>query len=195
MAYRSMNTTRQRLSLFLVSLIAAAALPSCTEGNLSRLHNTRAGAIGIGPSGDLPAGHPHFKPESPEELRVHLAVQRGVERALGDSRAFNYIPFAKMKQVPPHLNPFNEHAEVKKFAAANRLDAVVRVWATPDCKRQSVSVGFLAHVRSGKVIASDLATAVGPVPPLKNPTARASLSAWEKTAYEATKKALAKVRG
>jgi hypothetical protein len=192
-----MNTLLQRLPLFLAILLTAAALSSCAEGNLSRLHNARTGAIGIGPTGELPSGHAlsHSKPHSPEELRVHQAVQRGVERALDDSRAFNYVPFAKMKQVPPHLNPFNERAEVKKFADANRLGAVVRVWVTPDCKRQSVSVGFLAHVRSGKVVASDLATAPGPVPPLKNPTARASLSAWEKTAYEATKKALAKVRG
>lgn len=192
-----MNTLLQRLPLFLASLLVAAALSSCAEGNLSRLHNARTGAIGIGPTGELPSGHAlsHSKPHSPEELRVHLAVQRGVERALDDSRAFHYVPFAQMKEVPSHLNPFIEHAEVKKFAAANRLDAVVRVWATPNCKHQSVNVGFLAHVRSGKVIASDLATAHGPVPPLKNPTARASLSNWEKTAYEATKKALAKVRG
>ncbi|MBN8418909.1 MAG: hypothetical protein J0L73_08345 [Verrucomicrobia bacterium] len=192
-----MKTLRQRLPLFLVSVLAAAALSSCTEGNLSRLHNARTGAIGIGPMGEFPSGHAmsRSKPESLEELRVHQAVQRGVERALDDSRAFNYVPFAQMKQVPSHLNPFNERAEVKKFAAANRLNAVVRVWVTPDRMRQSVSVGFLAHVRSGKVVASDLATAHGPVPPLKNPTARASLPVWEKTAYEATKKALAKVRG
>ena len=192
-----MNTLHQRLPLILAGLLTAAALSSCTEGNLSRLHNARTGAIGIGPTGEFPSGHAlsHSKPESPEEQRVHQAVQRGVERALDDSRAFHYVPFAQMKQVPSHLNPFIERAEVKKFAAANRLDAVVRVWTTPDCKRQSVTVGFLAHVRSGKVVASDLATAHSPVPPLKNPTARAALPTWEKTAYEATKKALAKVRG
>jgi hypothetical protein len=190
-----MNTLHQRLALFLAGLLTAAALSSCAEGNLSRLHNARTGAIGIGPSGEFPSGHAlsHSKPDSPEEQQVHLAVQRGVERALDDSRAFHYVPFAQMKEVPSHLNPFIERAEVKKFAAANRLDAVVRVWFTPDCKRQSVTIGFLAHVRSGKVVASDLATAHGAVPSLKNPTA--SLSAWEKTAYEATKKALAKVRG
>ena len=192
-----MNTLLQRLPLFLASLLDGAALSSCTEGNLSRLHNARTGAIGIGPTGEFPSGHAlsHSKPESPEDLRVHASVQRGVERALDDSRAFHYVPFAHMKQVPSHLNPFIERSEVKKFAAANRLDAVVRVWVTPDCRRQSVNVGFLAHLRSGKVVASDLATAHGPVPPLKNPTARASLPTWEKTAYEATKKALAKVRG
>ena len=58
-----------------------------------------------------------------------------------------------------------------------------------------MSVGFLTHARSGKAIASSLAMAPGPVPPLKNSTVRASLPAWEKTAYEATKKALAKVGG
>ncbi len=192
-----MHTLLQRLPLFLASLLTAAALSSCAEGNLSRLHNARTGAIGIGPTGEFPHGHAlsHSKPGSPEELRVHAAVQRGVERALDDSRAFNYVPFAKMEQVPSHLNPFIERAEVKKFAAANRLGAVVRVWVTPNLHHQSVSVGFLAHVSSGKVVASDLATAHGPVPPLKNPTARASLPTWEKIAYEATKKALAKVRG
>ena len=192
-----MITLRQRLALFLAGLLAASALSSCAEGNLSRLHNARTGAIGIGPTGEFPSGHAlsHSKPESPEELQVHRAVQRGVERALDDSRAFHYVPFAQMKQVPSHLNPFIERAEVKKFAATNRLDAVVRVWVTPDRKRQSVTIGFLAHVRSGKVVASDLATAHGAVPPLKNSTASASLSAWEKTAYEATQKALAKVRG
>ncbi|WP_395738953.1 hypothetical protein [Prosthecobacter sp.] len=188
-----MKTFRQNLLL----LLAAAALSSCTEGNLSRLHNVRTGAIGIGPSGEFPHGHAqsNARPGSAEELRVHAAVQRGVERALDDSRAFNYAPFSSMKQVPSHLNPFNERSEVKKFAAANRLGAVVRVWVTPNFHRQSVSVGFLAHVRSGKAVASDLATAPGPVPLLKDPTARASLPTWEKTAYEATKKALAKVRG
>lgn len=192
-----MSSIRQRVTRFLVGLITAAALSSCTEGNLGRLHNVRAGAIGIGPTG----GHPgecrlsHFKPESPEELRVNLAVRRGVERALDDSRAFSYVPFVKMKQVPQHLNPFNESAEVKKFAAVNNLSAVIRVWVTPDLKEQSVSVGFLTHARSSKAIATGLASAPGPVPPLKNPTARAALSTWEKTAYEATKKALAKVRG
>jgi hypothetical protein len=192
-----MHSTHQRLALCLVGLFAAAVLSSCTEGSLSRLRNVRTGAIGIGPTGDLPSDRPltHVKSESPEELRVHQAVRRGVERALDDSRAFNYVPFAQMKEVPQHLNPFNERTEVKKFAAANHLTAVVRVWVTPSFKRQSVSVGLLAHMRSGKTIASDLAQAPGPVPPLKNPTARASLSSWEKTAYEATKKALAKVRG
>ncbi len=175
----------------------ASCLPSCTEGSLSRLRNVRTGAIGIGTNGELPSDHPlrHFKPESPEELRVHQAVQRGVERALDDSRAFNYVPFAKMQQVPQHLNPFNERSEVKKFAAANHLAAVVRVWVTPSLKHQSVSVGFLAHMRNGKTVASDLSQAPGPVPPMKNPTSRASLPTWEKTAYAATKKALAKVRG
>lgn len=192
-----MHSNFQRLTLFLVGLLAAAALSSCTEGSLSRLRNVRTSAIGIGPTGDLPSDRPltHFKAESPEELRVHQAVRRGVERALDDSRAFNYVPFAQMKEVPQHLNPFNERTEVKKFAATNHLTAVVRVWVTPDFRRQSVSVGFLAHMRSGKPVASDLAQAPGPVPPLKNSTARASLPTWEKTAYEATKKALAKVRG
>ncbi len=192
-----MHTTRQHLTLLLAGLLAAATLSSCTGGSLSRLRNVRTGAIGIGPTGDQPDDRPltHFKPSSPEELRVHQAVRRGVERALDDSRAFNYVPFAQMKQVPENLNPFNEGAEVKKFAAANRLTAVVRVWVTPNIKKQSVSVGLLAHLRSGKTVASELAQAPGPVPPLKNPTARSSLSAWEKTAYAATKKALAKVRG
>ncbi len=192
-----MKTTRQHLTLFLVGLLAASALSSCTGGSLSHLRNVRTGAIGIGPAGELPSDRTltHFKSESPEELRVHQAVRRGVERALDDSRAFNYVPFAQMKQVPPHLNPFNERTEVKKFAAANHLAAVVRVWVTPDFKQQSVTVGLLAHMRSGKTVASDLANAPGPVPPLKNPTARASLPTWEKTAYAATKKALAKVRG
>ncbi len=192
-----MSSTRQRLTLFLASLLTVAALSSCTEGNLGRLHNVRTGAIGIGPTGSHPGDRslPHFKPESPEELRVNLAVRRGVERALDDSRAFSYTPFAQMKQVPLRLNIANQRSEVKKFAAVNHLNAVVRVWVTPDLKQQSVSVGFLTHVRSGKAIATGLANAPGPVPPLKNPTARASLPAWEKTAYEATKKALAKVRG
>lgn len=178
-------------------LLVAAALSSCTEGSLSRLRNVRTGAIGIGPTGDRPTDRTliQFKPESPAEMRVHQAVRRGVERALDDSRAFNYIPFAQMKQVPDHLNPFNERSEVKKFAATNHLEAVVRVWVTPSFKHQSVSVGLLVHKRSGKTVASDLAHVPGPVPPLKNPTARSSLSTWEKTAYEATKKALAKVKG
>ncbi|WP_395747142.1 hypothetical protein [Prosthecobacter sp.] len=192
-----MNTTHPRLTLFLAGLLAVVTLSSCTEGSLSRLRNVRTGAIGIGPTGSLPSDHPslRLKPESPEELRVHQAVRRGVERALDDSRAFHYIPFSQMKEVPQHLNPFNERAEVKKFASTNRLEAVVRVWVTPSLKHQSVTVGLLAHGRSGKPVSSDLATAHGPNPPLKNPTARASLSTWEKTAYEATKKALAKVRG
>lgn len=192
-----MSSTYQRLTLLLASLLTAAALVSCTEGNLSRLRYVRTGAIGIGPTGDLPGDRalPLFKSDSPEELRVHQAVRRGVERALNESRAFDYVPFAKMQQIPPRLNPFNERAEVKKFAAANHLKTVIRVWATPDMSQQSVSVGFLTHARSGKAIASSLAMAPGPVPPLKNPIARSSLPAWEKTAYEATKKALAKVRG
>lgn len=185
------------LPLLFVGLLFAASLSSCTGGSLSRLRNVRTGAIGIGPTGDQPDDRPltHFKPSSPEELRVHQAVRRGVESALDDSRAFNYVPFAQMKQVPENLNPFNERSEVKKFASTNRLTAVVRVWVTPSIRRQSVSVGLLAHLRNGKTVASDLAQAPGPTPPLKNPTARASLSTWEKTAYEATKKALAKVRG
>lgn len=192
-----MSLIRQRLPLFLVGLLTAAALSSCTGGSLSRLKNVRTGAIGIGPTGSHPEDRqlPHLKPESSEELRVHLAVQRGVERALDDSRAFSYVPFTKMQQVPRHLTPFNERSEVKKFAATNRLTAVVRVWVTPDFTNQSVSVGVLTHNRSGKPVATSLSEAPGPVPPLKNPTARASLAAWEKTAYEATKKALAKVRG
>ena len=192
-----MSFIPQRVTLFLASLLAAAALSSCTEGNLGRLHHVRTGAIGIGPTGSHPGDRPltHFKTESSEELRVHQAVRRGVERALDDSRAFSYVPFAQMKQTPQHLNIANERSEVKKFAAANNLKAVIRVWATPDLKQQSVAVGFLTHLRSGKPIASGLALAPGPVPPLKNSTARASLPAWEKTAYEATKKALAKVRG
>ncbi|OYW76598.1 MAG: hypothetical protein B7Z37_07920 [Verrucomicrobia bacterium 12-59-8] len=192
-----MSSICQRLTLLLASLLTAAALSSCTEGNLGRLRNVRTGAIGIGPTGGHPGERqlPHFKPESPEELRVNMAVRRGVERALDDSRAFSYVPFAKMKQVPLHLNPFNESTEVKKFAAVNNLNAVIRVWVTPDLTQQSVTVGFLTHARSSKAIATGLANAPGPVPPLKNPTARASLPAWEKTAYEATQKALAKVRG
>lgn len=192
-----MNTPHPRISLLLIGLLAAAALSSCTEGSLSRLRNVRTGAIGIGPTGTLPSDHPslHFKPESPDELRVHQAVRRGVERALDDSRAFHYIPFAQMKEVPPHLNPFNERSEVKKFAATNHLEAVVRVWVTPNLKHQSVTIGLLTHKQNGKTVASDLSHASGPTPPLANPTARASLPIWEKTAYEATKKALAKVKG
>ncbi len=192
-----MHTTHQRLTLFFAGLLAAVTLSSCTEGSLSRLRNVRTGAIGIGPTGDLPGDRTltQFKSESPEELRVNQAVRRGVERALDDSRAFSYVPFAQMKQVPQHLNPFNERSEVKKFAATNHLAAVVRVWVTPNFKHQSVSVGLLAHMRNGKTVASDLAQEPGPVTPLKNPTARSSLSTWEKTAYAATKKALAKVRG
>ena len=192
-----MSSIRQRLALLSAVLLAAAALSSCTEGNLSRLRNARTGAIGIGPSGEFPADHAllHSKSESAEEMQVHLAIRRGVERALSESRAFSYVPMSKLQQVPGHLNPFTEHAEVKKFAAANQLDAVVRVWATPNLKHQSVNVGFLAHIRSGRAVASDLSEAPGPVPPLKNPTARTSLPTWEKTAYEATKKALAKVKG
>lgn len=192
-----MSSIRPRLTLFLSSLLVAAALSSCTEGSLARLREVRTGAIGIGPTGGHPGERllPHFKPESPEELRVHLAVRRGVERALDDSRAFNYKPFVTMKQVPLHLNPANQLSEVKKFAAANNLNAVVRVWVIPDLKQQTVSVSFLTNTRSSKFIASGIALAPGPVPPLKNPTARASLSTWEKTAYEAMKKALAKVRG
>jgi len=192
-----MSSIRPHLHLLLAALLAAASLSSCTEGSLGRLKTVRTGAIGIGPTGSHPADRqlPHLKPESPEELRVHLAVQRGVERALNDSRAFSYIPFARMQQVPQHLTPFNERAEVKKFAAANHLAAVVRVWVTPDFTNQSVTVGVLTHNRSGKPLATTLSEAPGPVPPLKNPTARSSLSTWEKTACEATKKALAKVRG
>ena len=192
-----MSFIRQRVSLFLASLLAAASLSSCTEGNLSQLHHVRTGAIGIGPTGSHPGDRPltHFKSETPEELRVHQAVRRGVERALDDSRAFSYVPFAQMKQTPKSLNIANERSEVQKFAAANHLKAIIRVWATPDFKQQSVSVGFLTHARSGKAIASSLAMSPGPVPPLKNPTARASLPAWEKTAYDATKRALSKVHG
>jgi hypothetical protein len=192
-----MSFIRQRVTLFLASLLAAAALSSCTEGNLGGLHHVRAGAIGIGPTGGHPGDRPltHFKSETPEELRVHQAVRRGVERALDDSPAFSYVPFAQMKQTPKSLNIANQRSEVQKFAAANHLKAIIRVWATPDFKQQSVSVGLLTHARSGKAIASSIAMAPGPVPPLKNPTARASLPTWEKTAYEATKKALAKVRG
>ncbi len=192
-----MSSLRQRLSLLLASLLTVAALSSCTEGSLARLREVRTGAIGIGPTGGYPGERllPHMKPESPEELRVHLAVRRGVERALDDIRAFNYVPFAKMKEVPANLNPANQLAEVRKFAAANNLNAVVRVWAIPDLKQQSVSVSFLTNTRSSQFIASGLAMAEGPVPALKNPTARASLRTWEKTAYEAMKKALAKVRG
>lgn len=192
-----MSFIRQRATLFLASLLAAAALSSCTEGDLGRLHHVRTGAIGIGPTGSHPGDRPltHFKSETPEELRVHQAVRHGVERALYDSRAFSYVPFAQMKQTPKSLNIANQRSEVQKFAAANHLKAIIRVWATPDFKQQSVTVGFLTHARSGKAIASSLAMAPGPAPPLKNPTARASLPTWEKTAYEATKKALAKVRG
>lgn len=192
-----MSYIRQRVTLFLASLLAAAALSSCTEGNLGRLNHVRTGAIGIGPTGSHPGDRPltHFKSETPEELRVHQAVRRGVERALDDSRAFSYVPFAQMKQTPQSLNIANQRSEVQKFAAANHLKAIIRVWATPDFKKQSVSVGFLTHARSGKAIASSLAMAPGPVPPLKNPTARASIPTWEKTAYEATQKALAKVGG
>ncbi|MDI1311260.1 hypothetical protein [Prosthecobacter sp.] len=192
-----MSSTRLRLTLLLASLLTVAALPSCTEGNLGRLRNVRAGAIGIGPTGDLPGDRalPHFKPESAEELRVNLAIRRGVERALDDSRAFSYTPFTQMKQVPPHLNIANQRSEVKKFAAVNHLSAVIRVWVTADLKQQGVTVGFVTHARSGKTIATGLARAPGPVPPMENPTARASMRTWEKTAYEATKNALAKVRG
>lgn len=181
----------------MVGMLTAAVLSSCTGGSLSRLRNVRTGAIGIGPTGSHPEDRqlPHLKPESSEELRVHLAVQRGVERALDDSRAFSYIPFTQMQQVPRHLTPFNERSEVKKFATINHLTAVVRVWVTPDFTNQSVTVGILTHNRSGKPVATSLSEAPGPVPPLKNPTARSSLSTWEKTAREATQKALAKVRG
>lgn len=192
-----MRSIHLRLTLLLAGLLTAALMSSCTGGSLGRLKNVRTGAIGIGPTGGHPGDRqlPHLKPESPAELRVHQAVQRGVERALDDSRAFSYIPFARMQQVPRHLTPFNERSEVRKFAAANQLAVVVRVWVTPDFINQSVSVGVLTHNRSGKPFATSLSEAPGPVPPLKNPSARASLSTWEKTAYEATKKALAKVRG
>ena len=192
-----MSFIGQRVTLFLASLLAAAALASCTEGNLGRLRHARAGAIGIGPTGSHPSDRPltHFKSETPEELRVYQAVRSGVERALDGSRAFSYVSFAEMKQIPKSLNITNERSEVQKFAAANHLKAVIRVWATPDLKQQSVSVGFLTHAHTGKAIASSLAMVPGPVPPLKNPTARSSLPAWEKTAFEATKKSLAKVRG
>lgn len=188
-----MNSLHQLLALLLLT----ATLSSCTEGSLGRLREVRTGAIGIGPTGGHPGERllPHFKPESPEEMRVHLAVRRGVERALDESRAFNYIPFVQMKQVPLHVSPTSQRAEVKKFAATNHLKAVIRVWVIPDLKQQSVSVSFLTNARDGKFIASALAPAPGPVPPLKNPTARAALPTWEKTAYTATKKALAKVRG
>ncbi|MCX6850519.1 MAG: hypothetical protein NTY98_16490 [Verrucomicrobia bacterium] len=114
---------KSRLSLLLIGLVAAAALSSCTEGNLGRLHHVRAGAIGIGPTGSHPGDRPltRFKSETPEELRVHQAVRRGVERALDDSRAFSYVSFAQMKQTPKSLNIANERSEVQKFAAANHL--------------------------------------------------------------------------
>ncbi|MGV3659563.1 MAG: hypothetical protein ACO1TE_05245 [Prosthecobacter sp.] len=186
-----------RQSLFLSCLLIVTVLSSCTEGSLGRLRHARAGAIGIGPTGAHPGDRllPRLKPESREEMQVHLAVRRGVERALADSRAFNYMPFVTMKNVPEQVTPATQFEEVKKFAAANNLDAVVRVWVIPNLNHGSVSVSFLTNARDSKFIASGLALAPASAPLADSPTARKSLPLWEKTAYAAMQKALAKVRG
>ncbi len=186
---------RQRLLLagfFIVSMLS-----SCTEGSLGHLREVRTGAMGIGPTAARPGDRllPHFKSESREEMQVHLAVRRGVERALADSRAFDYVPFKKMKNVPSQVTPTTQFVEVKKFAAANDLDAVIRVWAIPNLREASVSVSFLTNQRDSKFIASANTFAPAPAPFIDGPTARKSLPIWEKTAYAAMKKALAKVGG
>lgn len=186
---------RQRL--LLASLLIVTVLSSCTEGSLARLRGVRTGAIGIGPTGSHPGERllPHFKAESPQEMKVHQAVRRGVERALADSPAFNYVPFVKMKQVPVNVTPASQFEEVKKFAATNNLDAVIRVWVIPSLHDGSVSVSFLTNARSGKFIASANALAPASTFLFHDPTASDALPVWEKTAYAAMKKALAKVDG
>lgn len=192
-----MSSLHRRIALLLASLVAITALSSCTEGSLARLREVRTGAIGIGPTGSQPGDRllPQLKPLPPAEMRVHLAVRRGVERALNDSPAFDYVPFVQMKQVPASITPTSQFEEVKKFAAANNLKAVIRVWVIPDLKQRSVSVSFITNAHSSKFIASAIAQASAPSPPGKDPATRAYLPTWEKTAYEATKNALAKVRG
>lgn len=187
---------RQRF-LLLAGLLIVTVLSSCTEGSLSRLREVRAGALGIGPTGARPGDRmlPFFKAKSSEEMRVHLAVRRGVERALADSRAFDYVPFKRMRQVPAQVTPATQLVEVKKFAAANNLDAVIRVWAIPNLHEGSVSVGFLTNRRDSKFLASANALAPSSSFLFNEPTADEFLPAWEKTAYAAMKKALAKVGG
>lgn len=187
---------RLRLHL-LASLFVVTVLSSCTEGSLARLREVRTGAMGIGPTGARPGDRllPHLTPESTRERQVHLAVRRGVEKALADSRAFDYVPFARMKNIPTSVNPVTQRAEVKQFAANNNLGAVVRVWAIPSLHQGSVNVSFLTNARDGKFIASGLATAPATAPLFNDPLDPAALPTWEKTAYAAMKKALAKVRG
>ncbi len=173
-----------------------AALSSCTQGGQDDRRGIRTGAIGIGPTGGYsPEGLlADLKAAKPEERRVHIAARRGAEQALADSSRSHYIPFARMKQVPPHL-PSDESstAHVKKFAVVNNLDTVMRIWIIPHLHPKEVSVSFSIHGREGEFITSSVATLPFLVQSLKDPTARSSLSSWEETAYAATQEALATI--
>lgn len=190
-------SSRQPLLLLLASLLVITGLSSCTEGSLASLHEVRTGAMGIGPSGTLPGDRllPRFKPESARETQVHLAVRRGVEKALTESRSFDYVPFSRMKNIPASVNPVTQRAEVRRFAATNNLEAVIRVWTSPSIHQGSVSVSFLTNASDGKFVASGIALAPATSPLFNEPFSRDALRIWEKTAYAAMKKALAKVRG
>lgn len=192
-----MSSLCQRLCLVLASVLTLTTLSSCTEGSLARMHYVRTGAIGIGPTGIRPGDRmlPHIKPESAEEKQINLAIRRGVEKALSNSRSFDYIPFRKMKGVPAHLNPTNQRAEAKQFALTNNLNAVIRVWALPSFHDGSVSVGFLVQRRDGKFVASTNTMSPSTVHLTDGPADPNSLATWEKTAFVAMKKALTKVHG
>lgn len=189
-----MNFTRQRIALIFVSLLMVAALSSCTQGGHDPHNEIRIGAIGIGPTGGYsPEGmRVDLEADAPEERRVHLATRRGAEQALAGSPKSHYIPFMKMKQVPPHL-PSDESfaSHVKKFAAINDLDTVMRIWIIPHLQQQEVSVSFTTYGRDGEFITRGVATLPFLVQSLKDPTARSSLGSWEETAYAATQEALA----
>jgi hypothetical protein len=173
-----------------------AALLSCTQGGHEGRRELRTGAIGIGPTGGYsPEGIlADLKTATPEERRVHLAARRGAEQALASSPKFHYIPFVKMKQVPPHLPSGESYAaHVKKFAVVNDLDTVMRIWIIPHLHQQEVSVSFSTYDCDGEFITSGVATLPHLVQSLKDPTARSSLSCWEETAYAATQEALATI--
>ncbi len=154
----------------------------------------RAGAIGIGPTGGYSSEGmlADLKTATPEERRVHLAARRGTEQALAGYPKFQYIPFVKMKQVPPHLPAGESYAaHVKKFAAVNDLDTIMRIWIIPHLHQQEVSVSFTTYGRDGEFITRGVATVPSLVQSLDDPTARSSLSSWEETAYAAAEAALA----